>query len=125
MVGRRALVGVAVLMRIRSIRPEFFTAARLDPADRQSFKAFGTAEPGAEYLYRLYDEDMTLLYVGITWNPFVRWTAHSKNHDWWGRVAHVDIHQCPDNRSARDWETWCIKHLDPIHNKHQKKGWKP
>ena len=111
-------------MRIRSIKPEFWAAGEINPRDLQSFKRFETAPPGQEFLYRLYGEEMELLYVGITWNPFARWTAHSRKHDWWDQVSHVDIYLCANERAARELETWCIKSLYPRHNKHQRKGWR-
>jgi excinuclease UvrABC nuclease subunit len=107
-------------MRIRSIKPEFWRSADISSTDRQSWKAFGTAAPRTEFLYRLFDAERTLLYVGITWNPFVRWTHHSKTKDWWPEVCHAELFTCSDNRHARDWETWCIKTLNPLHNIHQK-----
>lgn len=106
-------------MRIRSIKPEFWRSDDISPEDRQSWKAFGTCPPGAEFLYRLYGQERELLYVGITWNPFVRWTAHSMKHEWWPDVAHAEVWLCRDERDARDWETWCIKNLHPLRNKHQ------
>lgn len=110
-------------MRIRSIKPEFWRSNDLDPHNRQSFKEFGTAPPGQDFIYRLYDHEMNLLYVGITWNPFVRWTDHSKTKTWWESVAYADVHLCADNRDARSWETWCIKNQNPVHNKHQNRRW--
>ena len=112
-------------MRIRSIKPEFWRSEDIDPTDIQCFKKFGVAPPGQEFLYRLFDAEGALLYVGITWNPFVRWNAHKKSKPWWPDVAHADVYLCRDDADARAWETWCIKNLDPAHNKHQKKGWKP
>ena len=112
-------------MRIRSITPEFWRSADIDPMDSQAFKEFGTAPPGREFLYRLHSETGELLYVGITWNPFVRWRVHKREKPWWGEVARADVYLCLDDRDARDWETWCIKALDPKYNKHQKRGWKP
>lgn len=106
-------------MRIRSMKPLLMMASPIDPDDRPSWKQFTTAPPGAELLYRLYSADMELLYVGITWNPFVRWTDHSKTKAWWGAVALAEVYLCRDDRDARDWETWCIKTLEPKHNIHQ------
>lgn len=105
-------------MRIRSIKPEFWRSDDINPMDRQSWKAFGESGPGKEFLYRLYDLDHRLLYVGITWNPFVRWTAHSKKQQWWPRVAYAEVWRCND-ADARHWETRCIKEMRPLHNIHQ------
>lgn len=108
-------------MRIRSIKPEFWRSDDIDPHDRQSFKEFGTAPPCQLFLYRLYDSEMQLLYVGITWNPFVRWTDHSKRKSWWSEVHHAEVWLCADERHARAVETWCIRTLQPLHNIHQAK----
>ena len=106
-------------MRIRPIKPEFWRSSDIDPEDRQSFKRFETAPPGREFLYLLYGKEMELLYVGITWNPFVRWTSHSRKHAWWTQVEFAQVYLCLNDRDARDWETWCIKNRHPLHNKHQ------
>lgn len=106
-------------MRIRSIKPEFWRSGDLSWSDKQAWKKWGQAQPGSEFLYRLFDADMNLLYVGITWNPFVRWTRHSYEKQWWQRVAYADVHVCEDNYNARHWETWCIKNQHPLFNKHQ------
>lgn len=105
-------------MRIRSTKPEFWKSADISPTDKQAWKKFGTS-CGGEFLYRLFDAEMNLLYVGITWNPFVRWTAHSRSKGWWSEVAHAEVWRCEDDRAARDWETWCIKNHDPKYNIHQ------
>ena len=50
-------------------------------------------------IYRLYDTDDTLLYVGITADLGIRWDNHSRKKPWWPRVArkHVIWH---DSRTA-------------------------
>lgn len=101
-----------------SIKPEFWRSEGINPADRQSWKALGQSGPGFEFLYRLYDAAHELLYVGITWNPFVRWTEHSKKKPWWHEVVHAEIWRCRDE-DARHWETRCIKEQAPKHNVHQ------
>lgn len=110
-------------MRIRSIKPEFWRSMGIDALDRQSWKLFGESGPGREFIYLLYGANRELLYVGITWNPFVRWTAHSKKHVWWPDVVHAEVWVCADE-DARHWESRCIKGMSPVHNKHQKSGWR-
>ena len=105
-------------MRIRSIKPEFWRSEDIDPYDRQSWKAFGQSGAGFEFLYRLYDDEHLLPYVGITWNPFVRWTYHSRTKRWWPEVAYAKVWRCCDE-DARGWESRCIKEQGPKYNIHQ------
>lgn len=42
---------------------------------------------GRTALYRLFDAEGVLLYVGISHDPEKRWTEHAKFKDWWGLVA--------------------------------------
>lgn len=107
-------------MRARSTRPEFWRSEDISPSDRQAWKLFSTSGPGREFIYRLYDAEHALLYVGITWNPFVRWTAHSRSKAWWAQVAHAEVWVCADE-DARYWESRCIKEQQPRFNIHQRR----
>lgn len=42
-------------------------------------------------LYRFYDEDGSLLYVGITCRPSERWKRHAAGKPWWLDVAEVRL----------------------------------
>lgn len=110
-------------MRIRSIKPEKWRSESglfpVDPDDRKSWKKLGTAQPAHELLYRLYDSQLRLLYVGITWHPFARWTAHASRKLWWSSVAFASLAEFPDDRSARAGETEAIHTESPLHNIHQ------
>lgn len=46
-----------------------------------------TPPQGRTALYRLYDANGTLLYVGITTNPRQRWTEHAMSKAWWDEVC--------------------------------------
>lgn len=46
-------------------------------------------------LYRFYDNDRQLLYVGITSNPGARWKKHANDKPWWGDVARVELEHYP------------------------------
>lgn len=110
-------------MRIRSIKPEFWRSDDgvfvVDPFDRKSWKRLGEAQPAHELVYRLYGDDMRLLYVGITWHPFARWTAHASHKPWWHQVAYASLSEFPDDRAARDAETVAIHEERPLYNIHQ------
>jgi hypothetical protein len=56
--------------------------------------------------------------IRITWNPYDRWTSHSRKHTWWPRVAHATVWLCSAD-SVRLWETRCIKSLKPTRNIYQ------
>jgi len=93
----------------------------IDPLDRPSWKQFGTVGCDHELIYRLYDANNFLLYVGITWNPFNRWTLHARTKTWWSEVASVDVRQCQTVREARAQETAAIHTENPRYNIHQVK----
>ena len=42
--------------------------------------------PERTALYRFFDEAGTLLYVGISNDPDVRWSYHARQKDWWPKV---------------------------------------
>jgi hypothetical protein len=56
-------------------------------------------EPTA--LYRLYDTEYNLLYIGISMNPMTRFKAHAHDKNWWHLVAHADYTWHPTFRDAR------------------------
>jgi hypothetical protein len=60
----------------------------------------------------------SLMRIRITWNPYDRWTSHSRKHTWWPRVAHATVWLCSAD-SVRLWETRCIKSLKPTRNIYQ------
>lgn len=105
-------------MRIRSIHPQFWRSDDIAANDPQSWKSFGESGPGREFVYLLYDENRALLYVGITWNPFVRWTSHSRSKPWWPLVTWAEVWVCQDDE-ARAVEAHCIKTRHPRFNIHQ------
>lgn len=67
-------------------------------------------------LYRFWDADRHLLYVGITVNPGARWKNHTKDKAWWLDVAHVTIEQHPTRQAVLDAERTAILTERPRHN---------
>lgn len=70
-------------------------------------------------LYRLYDADGVLLYVGIAKDPEQRWQGHaySANSPWWPLVARKTVTWFPSREVADLAETEAIKDERPIHNR--------
>lgn len=71
-------------------------------------------EPTA--LYRFYDPDGRLLYVGITANLAQRWEDHSAEKFWWPRVARRTVVLYGSRKDALDAESIAIVKESPIHN---------
>lgn len=67
-------------------------------------------------VYRLYDADGRLLYVGISDAPEVRWKDHERLTDWWHLVVTKDVQWCDNRRLAEAVERKAIETEDPIHN---------
>jgi len=47
------------------------------------------------HLYRFYDADKVLLYVGVTTNPTVRWMVHRNCSPWWRTARFVSLEPVP------------------------------
>lgn len=84
------------------------------------------AVDGRDYLvYRLYDADGILLYVGKT---EVGWTKRMRAHErearldpekaeWWARVASTKFERCTSKKHMDETEDRAIKQENPRHNK--------
>lgn len=66
-------------------------------------------------LYRLYDREGALLYVGITNMPNVRFASHSMK-SWWKRVTRKDIVWFDNRQQAEQAETKAIHEEQPVFN---------
>lgn len=73
--------------------------------------------PERTALYRLYDADGHLLYVGITANPKARWSAHSRDKHWWPEVARKTIEWFETRTSAERIEKIEVEEERPRYNK--------
>lgn len=67
-------------------------------------------------LYRHYDADSRLLYVGIAVAPLSRLSGHAKSH-WADDIARIEIEWHADDQLARDEEARQIQRLKPLHNR--------
>lgn len=68
-------------------------------------------------VYRFYDADDKLLYVGITKNLPRRLAAHTKTKEWWLNVASIKLEHFKNRESARLREKTYTMFLNPEHNK--------
>jgi predicted GIY-YIG superfamily endonuclease len=67
-------------------------------------------------LYRLYDSDGRLLYVGTSVDAQGRWEQHAREKLWWSSVARATVDWHPDRTSAMAAERAAIRSESPLHN---------
>lgn len=67
-------------------------------------------------LYRLYDGEDRVLYIGITNMPNVRFDAH-RMKPWWKQVARKDIEWFENRHQASCAEVRAIRAERPLYNR--------
>lgn len=72
------------------------------------------------YLYRYFDADDRLLYVGITYCFHTRADQHSMTALWWRHARRVTCELFPSRSMATCAERHVIHDEEPIHNGHRK-----
>lgn len=74
------------------------------------------------YLYRHFDENMKLLYVGISRSAMYRLDRHKRQSPWFHKITTVTIKLYPSRQEAIDAERKAIQEEVPLYNKtHQRK----
>lgn len=68
------------------------------------------------WLYRLYDTEGRLLYVGISLRPDTRVMVHRSRQPWGKQIATYTAAEYPNREAAKAAERWAIHHQNPIHN---------
>jgi predicted GIY-YIG superfamily endonuclease len=68
------------------------------------------------YLYRQFDKDGILIYVGRTHDWRLRTYDHRKFSDWWKRVVRIDIERFDDITAACKAEKLAIQTENPVCN---------
>ena len=68
-------------------------------------------------LYRYFNSEGQLLYVGITKNQFQRQDQHAKTQDWWHEVASATFTHLQSRAEALHKETFAIANELPKYNK--------
>lgn len=82
-------------------------------------KALGLYQMGPTegvLLYKFFDRDYGLLYVGVTCTPTTRWQAHKNRAEWWPQVAWVEVERHPHNNAALNAERLSIRQDRPRFN---------
>lgn len=67
-------------------------------------------------VYRLFDGDGQLLYVGVTRQGYHRLHQHSRDKPWWPEVATASFEHLPDRLTALRVESKAIRDEGPKHN---------
>jgi predicted GIY-YIG superfamily endonuclease len=67
-------------------------------------------------LYRLYDAEDELLYIGISEAPEKRWAHHASEKSWWPQVARKEIRWFPTRKEAEAAEARAIATERTPHN---------
>lgn len=67
-------------------------------------------------LYRIFDSDRRLLYIGIADNVLSRLGQHRSSKEWWSEVSSVQFEEHPDRATAERAERDAIQRERPLHN---------
>jgi uncharacterized protein YlzI (FlbEa/FlbD family) len=70
----------------------------------------------ATQVYRCFDADGSLLYVGVSLHAATRFGQHRQAHEWWSDVATIRVETFPTRREALDREAEAIREEAPHHN---------
>lgn len=68
-------------------------------------------------LYRLFDVNGTLIYLGIAYAPESRWYQHSREKKWWPNVAEKRVVWYETREQAEAAELLAIRTEHPQHNR--------
>lgn len=74
------------------------------------------------YVYRLFDAEGRLLYVGQTVRPDRRVQDHRLRKSWGGQIARVDLTEPMDRESALKHEAAAINTERPVYNINRSNG---
>src|SRR5271169_4755187 len=73
-------------------------------------------------LYRAFDVNETLLYVGVSANPFSRIRTHKSQSRWWKKAVKITLDHFRTKESARRAESLAIKAESPKYNLRSRPG---
>lgn len=98
--------------------------ARILEDARQKYAAMKDSRPRpasdrTTTLYRFFDADGVLVYVGITYHFDVRLTQHRNRSRWFETVDRWTTEEYPSRRVAKRVETQAIREERPRFNQHE------
>ena len=68
-------------------------------------------------LYRFFDDEGQLLYIGISINAFNRAKKHRQEKYWWPEVAAITLYRYKTRADVEEAERRAIKEEKPLYNK--------
>ena len=81
-------------------------------------------EKNMTQLYRHFDCNGTLLYVGISSSTIARLSQHQRTAHWFDQVANVSVQKFPTRKAALEAEKLAIQTEKPLYNKiHNQDTW--
>jgi len=69
-----------------------------------------------QVLYRMFDADDALLYVGVSMNVAQRFAAHRSDKQWWGDIARITLSHFATRREVLVAEATAIREERPLYN---------
>jgi predicted GIY-YIG superfamily endonuclease len=69
------------------------------------------------HLYRHFDKDGNLLYIGISVSVLHRISQHKRNSKWFAEICNITIQRFTLRRLAEEAEKLAIENEKPLHNK--------
>lgn len=76
-----------------------------------------SADPRRVALYRHFDRNGCLLYVGISGSHLLRLAAHMESSVWAGEIAQITVQWFEDREGAAAAEALAIQRERPLHNR--------
>lgn len=68
------------------------------------------------FVYRFYNSDGEILYVGYTNSPSRRWSSHQRSKSWWSEVSYKSFDVYNSSEEALIAEAVQIRDLEPLYN---------
>jgi predicted GIY-YIG superfamily endonuclease len=74
----------------------------------------------AFYVYRHFDADSNLLYVGMSASPIARYFTHKCSSNWRDRISRIEISAYPIKALALEDESKAMRDENPLFNKQKR-----